>query len=117
MVRLIGIRSSWHRTTVVRVLVRLGLITSRQGNNGLALKRAADVRPAALGPTIFKLRKAGFVSSMAIARELNEREIPTTRVGKWHRTSVDRLLHRLERLEPASQTVLGISRSRSAIGR
>jgi hypothetical protein len=43
---------SWHRTTVVRVLLRLGLITSRQGSNGLALKRAADVRAAALGPTI-----------------------------------------------------------------
>ena len=59
---------SWHRTSVVRVLLRLGLITSGHGNNGLALKRAADVRAEAVGPTIRELRKAGFVSGMAIAR-------------------------------------------------
>ena len=41
-------------------------------------------------------------ASTAIARELNEREIPTARVGKWHRTSVDRLLRRLEKLEVRS---------------
>ena len=51
---------SWHRTTVARVLIRLGLITSGQGNNGLAIKRTADARAEALGPTIRKLRKAGF---------------------------------------------------------
>jgi len=27
--------------------------------------------------------------------------------GKWHSASVSRLLHRLERLDPASQTVVG----------
>ena len=94
---------SWHRTSVVRVLLRLGLITSGHGNNGLALKRAADVRAEAVGPTIRELRKAGFVSGMAIARELNEREIPTARGGKWHRTSVERLVHRLKRLDVSFQ--------------
>ena len=64
---------SWHRTTVARVLIRLGLITSGQGNNGLAIRQIADARAEALGPTIRELRKAGFVSSLAIARELNER--------------------------------------------
>ena len=95
---------SWHRTTVARMLTRLGLITLGRGstNNGLAHKQAADARATALASTIRKLRKAGFVSSMAIARELNEREIPTARVGKWHRTSVDRLLRRLEKLEVRS---------------
>jgi hypothetical protein len=94
----------WHLTTVVRMLTRLGLITLGRGstNNGLAHKQAADARATALASTIRKLRKAGFVSSMAIARELNEREIPTARVGKWHRTSVDRLLRRLEKLEVRS---------------
>jgi hypothetical protein len=29
-------------------------------------------------------------------------QIPAAQGGKWHRTSVDRLLHRLERLELSS---------------
>jgi hypothetical protein len=69
---------SWHRTTVVRMLTRLGSITSGKSriNTGLATKQAADVRAEAFGPTIRELRKAGFVSSRAIACELNGREIP-----------------------------------------
>jgi hypothetical protein len=97
----------WHTTTVVRMLARLGLLTSGNGgriNNGQAKKHAADVRATALAPTIAKLRKAGFVSINAIARELSEQEIPTAQGGKWHPTSVKRLLHRLERLEPSSRT-------------
>jgi hypothetical protein len=97
----------WHYTTVVRMLQRLGLLTWGIGariNNGLAAKQAADVRAEALGPTIRKLQKAGFVSINAMARELNEQEIPTTRVGKWHPSSVSRLLQRLKRLEASSPT-------------
>jgi len=99
---------NWHRNTVLRMLRRLDLLTSGQDgiDNGLTSKRAADVRAEALGPTIRKLRRAGFVSISAIARELNERGIPTARGGKWHRTSVDRLLHRLGRLKPSSRTVV-----------
>jgi hypothetical protein len=87
-----------HRTAVVRMLARLGLITSGKGriNNGLASNRVADVRAESFGPTIRKLRKAGFVSINAIARELNKREISTARGGKWHLTSVSRLLRRLD---------------------
>ena len=95
----------WHRTSIRRVLIRVGLITSGHGNNGRAINRAADVRAAALGPIIHKLRKAGF-SSKAIARELNERKIPTAQGAKWHPTSVSRLRHRLEKLEPSSRTVV-----------
>ena len=97
----------WHLTTVVRMLTRLGLITLGKGrtNNRLAHKQAADARAKALAATIRKLRKAGFVSLTAITRGLNERGIQTARGSKWHRTSVDRLLHRLERLEPSSRTV------------
>ena len=97
---------SWHRTTVARVLIRLGLITSGHGNNGLAIRRIADARAEAVSPTIRELRKAGLVSSLAIARELNEREIPTARGGKWNRTSVDQMLRRLERLESSSRTAV-----------
>ena len=94
----------WHLTTVVRMLTRLGLITLGNGrtNNSLAHKRAANARAKALASTIRKLRKAGFVSINAIARELNERGIPTAKGCKWHPSSTWRLLHRLERLEHSS---------------
>jgi hypothetical protein len=92
----------WHRTTVQRLLLRLGL--AGNGNNALAIRRIADARAEALGPTIRELRKAGFVSSLAIARELNERKIPTAQGGKWHTTSVYRLLERLNRLDRTSNT-------------
>jgi Recombinase len=97
---------NWHRNTVLRMLRRLDLLTSGQDgiDNGLTSKRAADVRAEALRPTIYKLRKAGFVSISAIARELNERGIPTPRGGKWHLTMVARLLQRLERLDRLSRS-------------
>jgi hypothetical protein len=80
----------WHRNTVMRMLTRLRQLTSEGGgiNNELAMMRVADVRAEAFRPTIRKLRKAGFVSINAIARELNERGIPTARGGKWHLSSV-----------------------------
>ena len=90
---------NWHYTTVVRLLTRLGLITKKPINNGLATKQAADARAKALASTIRKLRKAGFIAIKAIARELNERRIPTAKGCKWHPSSTWRLLQRLERLE------------------
>jgi len=91
----------WHYTTVVRMLTRLGLITLGKGgtNNRLAHKRAADARAKPLAATVRKLRRVGIVSITGIARELNERGIPTARGGKWRLTTVTRLLERLERLE------------------
>jgi len=88
------------------MLTRLGLITLGKGrtNNRLAHKRAADARAKALASTIRELRKAGFVSFTAIARELNEREIQTAWGSKWHRSGVSRLLRRLERLDRASNS-------------
>jgi hypothetical protein len=64
---------------------------------GLAIKQAADARAKALAPTIRELRTAGFVSIKAITHELNLLQIPAAQGGKWHRTSVDRPLHRLEK--------------------
>jgi hypothetical protein len=92
---------NWHRTTVARVLARLGLTTNGRINNGQAHKQAAEARARALASTIRKLATAGFVSASAIARELNEREIPAAFDGKWEPTSVKRLLQRLERLDSA----------------
>ena len=59
------------------MLTRLGLITKGRINNGLANKKAADARAKALASTIRALQAKGLVSFSAIARELNEREIPT----------------------------------------
>jgi len=92
----------WHRNTVARMFKRLGLPNGAGISNGLGNKRAADIRAESLGPTIRKLRKAGFVSIKAIAGELNERGIAAPRGGKWHLTTVTRLLERLERLELSS---------------
>jgi hypothetical protein len=89
---------SWHCTTVWRMLRRLGLKTKGKINIGLASNQAADARAEALASTIRALQLKGLVSFKSIARELNEREIPTARGGKWHPSSVSRLLHRLERL-------------------
>jgi hypothetical protein len=97
---------SWHRTTVWRMLTRLDLITKGRIKIGLASNQAADARAEALAPRIRALQAQGPVTLKAIARELNEREIPTALTGKWHPTSVSRLLRRLERLEPSSRTVV-----------
>jgi hypothetical protein len=88
------------------MLKRLGLLTPGKGgriNNGQASKKAADTRAKALASTIRALRAKGFVSFSAIARELNEREIPAARGSKWQQASVSRLLRRLDRLEPSSR--------------
>jgi hypothetical protein len=70
----------WHRITVRRLLTRLRQLTSAHGGtNNLALKRVADVRAEPYSPTIRRLRKAGFVSGNAIARELNARGITNGR--------------------------------------
>ena len=89
----------WHRTSVGKILMRVGLITKGSINNGLANKKAADARAKALASTIRALQAKGLVSLGAIARELNAREIRTARGGKWHPSGVSRLLYRLKRLE------------------
>jgi hypothetical protein len=97
----------WHRTTVTRMLTRLSLITwgkDARINNGQAKKHAACVRAKGLASTIAKIQQAGFVSMNAIARELSKQEIPTALGGKWHRTTVSRLLRRLEKFDRASNS-------------
>jgi len=92
----------WHYTTVVRMLTRLGLLASGKGariHNGQAGKRAADARAKMLALTIRALQAKGLDSASAIARELNQREVPTALGGRWHAPSVKRLLQRLEGLD------------------
>jgi hypothetical protein len=100
---------SWHYTTVVRMLTRLGLITKGSNNNGLSNKKAADARAKTLASTVRALQAKGLVSLGAIARELNARKIRTGRGGKWHPSGVSRLLHRLEKLEPSSTPTSQVS--------
>ena len=71
----------------------------RRGMQGaLANKRAADSRVRALVPIIRELRAAGFISRWGLADELNRRGIPTARGGRWHYTTVVRMLSRLDLL-------------------
>jgi hypothetical protein len=93
---------SWHRTSLMRMLTRLGLSTGGGVNKGLASKQAADARAKALASTVRELQAKGVVSFSAIARELNARRIATARGCKWHPNSSWRLLHRLERLKHSS---------------
>jgi hypothetical protein len=72
-----------------------------------ALTTSAESKAKALSPTIHALQLGGLVSPSAIARELNEREIPTRLGSKWHPGSVKLLLRRLERLERFSRTAVG----------
>jgi hypothetical protein len=74
------------------LLRRVALLSGGRISDELENKRAADVRAETLGPTIRKLRKAGFVSIKAIAGELNRRAVAAPRGGKWYLTTVTRLL-------------------------
>jgi hypothetical protein len=80
------------------------------GANGAKLaeatKEAANDTAAALAPIVEKIRKAGHETVKDITAELNRREIPTARGGKWHPTSVQRLLSRQNALDhPPTETV------------
>lgn len=69
------------------------------GANGSKLaeanREAANDTAAALAPVVEEIRAKGHETVKAIASELNRREIPTPRGGKWHPTSTQRLLKRI----------------------
>jgi hypothetical protein len=57
---------------------------------------AANLRARALAPVIQELRAAGIVSYGAVARELNQRQVPPLRGGqRWYPMTVSRVLVRL----------------------
>jgi hypothetical protein len=61
---------------------------------------AANLRARALASVIQELRAAGFVSYGAVARELNRRQVPPLRGGKWwYPMTVSRVLVRLAKIE------------------
>lgn len=67
---------------------------------GIPSKKTTDCWPLALAPIVRKLRADGFISRRNLADELNRRGIPSARGGKWHYTSVVRMLTRLDLVTP-----------------
>lgn len=80
------------------------------GRNGKELAKAnaatADAFAIEVRPHVDAARDAGHTSVRAIAGELNRKEIRTAAGGKWHPTTVQRLLERIEALGQASQISL-----------
>lgn len=80
------------------------------GRNGAELAKAnaatADAFAIEVRPHVDNAREAGHTSVRAIAAELNRKGIQTAAGGKWHPTTVQRLLERLEALGQASQMSL-----------
>ncbi|SEP49493.1 Recombinase [Rhodospirillales bacterium URHD0017] len=62
--------------------------------SGSVLEKRQTVS-AAFALTVRELTAAGYASRHAIADELNRRKVPTQRGGRWHYTSVVRMLTRL----------------------
>jgi hypothetical protein len=75
------------------------ILSTRLGRTGRIRakenKTAAKAHAAELAPMIQKLRAAGIMSISAIADALNKHNVKKPRGGRWHPTSVDRLLTRL----------------------
>src|SRR5580704_5382657 len=72
----------------------------RRARGALAGRRAADAHARTLASTLRELIAAGFISRRALADELNRRGMPTDRGGRWHYTTVVRMLKRLGLLTP-----------------
>ena len=69
-------------------------LRQRRMHGALANKRAMDSRARTLVQIIREIRAAGFISRRALADQLNRRLIPTARGGRWHYTTVVRMLTR-----------------------
>lgn len=59
------------------------------------LSAEARQRAADLASDVAEIQAQGISSARAIAKALNDRQIPTRRNGKWHAASVQRLLRQL----------------------
>jgi hypothetical protein len=108
----------WHHTTVFRMLTRLGMVRSAAGEAGAgaASRRAALVRAQTLAPLIRQIQLAGTVTQETIAMELNARGIGTPRGGKWHPTTVGRLLSRLQQLGADPNPLVRLPKAAAWVG-
>jgi hypothetical protein len=88
-----------HVSARISGLVRDGAPVRRQAgrNGGAAAASRAAARAIDLAPVIASLWASGVTSLQAMADELNMRQVPTARGGKWSRTQVSRVLARLHR--------------------
>ena len=59
-------------------------------------KAQAQAFAMELAPLILEMRADGITKICDIVRELNARSIPTAKGGRWHRTTVYKLLERVE---------------------
>ena len=80
-----------------------GVILGKNGReNGWKLaeanREAANVRAKNLTRVVWEIRNDGHSTIREIAAELNRREIPTARGGRWRENTVHRLLSRIEQL-------------------
>jgi DNA invertase Pin-like site-specific DNA recombinase len=77
---------------------RRGVVLGKNGTEVLSQqnKQAAQAFANSLKPTIEELKSEGYTTERAICAELNARQVPTPREGgKWHRSSVHRVLKRI----------------------
>ena len=79
-------------------LIHGEIASRRRGKHGPSESKraAADARAFALASTIQKAMAAGFVAQRPLAKELNRRGVLAPGGGKWHRTSIGRVLKRLD---------------------
>ena len=73
-----------------------GVVLGRNGKNLARInKDEADKRADGLRNTIKQLRADGIVTVRAITDELNRKQVPTAKGGKWHVPTVHNLLKRI----------------------
>ena len=61
-------------------------------------RRRADEFAAQVAPTIAQIKSEGYTTIEAIRDELNRRDVPTARGGRWHQATVHNLVKRIERI-------------------
>jgi hypothetical protein len=91
------------------MLKRLGMTETVHGPGPAGVNRWLALNRAYALAIIREIQFAGSVSQRDIALELNARRVPTPHGGKWHNTSVNRLLHRLESMAPNSRGRTGLN--------
>ncbi len=116
--RMISARTKAALAAAKRRGVKLGRpnLTDRARASGrlvsaLVRGRAACRRAADLAPMIGELARAGILGPTATAAELNKKEIPAPRGGKWTATQVVRLTSTMRRAAPLTALVQGPQRS------
>ena len=92
----------------IRASTKAGLAVAKAkgvilGENGKVLaevnRKAADAFALKMTPIIDKLMADGIKSGRKIVKALNRRRISTYRGGRWHQTTIQSLLKRIERLK------------------